>query len=111
MIDIDNVNDLLRCKDNAFKNKYINETIEILNYLIENAKLSKTHLTIIEQIINLLIQLCKSDSEKIIKLAELTQNCLRLKQDFQKEVDIFPTLMKLVNNTNDKRILQKKLMF
>lgn len=76
---LDNVNDLLRCKDDKFKNKYINETIEILNYLIENAKLSKTHVTIIEQIINLLIQLCKDDIEKIIRLVELIEKYTKLK--------------------------------
>ena len=106
---LDNVNDLLRCKDNAFKNKYINETIEILNYLIENAKLSKSHLTIIEQIINLLIQLCKSDSNKIIKIAELAEKCFKLKLDFQNEKDL-SSLIKLTEDNSSNLLTLKKTL-
>ena len=65
---LDNVNDLINCNNEEFKNKYINETICILNYLIINRELSKTHLTIIEQIIIKLLKITKSNNEEVIKL-------------------------------------------
>lgn len=48
---LSNVNDLDKCSE-SFRNKYIKETIEIINYLIENRELSKTHINIIKSIIN-----------------------------------------------------------
>ena len=50
---LDNVSDLKSCSD-SFRNKYIRETIEILEYLLERRKLSKTHLSIIKAILEVL---------------------------------------------------------
>lgn len=78
---LDNVNDLLRCEDEAFKNKYINETIDILDYLLENGDLSNTHIEIIEQILYLLIKLSKDDKERLNKIINILDNCLKFKAE------------------------------
>jgi hypothetical protein len=106
---LDNINDLLKCKDEAFKNKYINETIEIIDYLVRNAKLSNTHITIIEQILCMLIQLSKDDKEKTTKLAEIINMCFKLKVDLQSENDLFSKLMKIANIMDDNSTMCKKL--
>ncbi len=94
---LDNVNDLVNCEDEKFKNKYINETIEIIDYLLKNAKLSNTHIAIIEQILCLLIQLSKGDNEKTVKIAENIDICSKLKINFQNKNDVFSKLMKIAN--------------
>lgn len=50
---LDNVSDLKSCSA-SFRNKYIKETMEILEYLLEKRKLSKTHLSIIKAIVEVL---------------------------------------------------------
>lgn len=47
---LDNVIDLIN-SDEKFRNKYIKETIEIINYLINNRKLNKTQMTILKDIV------------------------------------------------------------
>ena len=106
---LDNVNDLLRCKDEVFNNKYINETIEIIDYLLKNAKLSNTHITIIEQISCVLIQLSKGDNERISKLAEIISICFKLKVDLQSESNTFSRLAKIANIMGDSSDMYKKL--
>ncbi len=102
---LDNTNDLLNCGDIQFKNRYINETIGIIDYLLKNAKLSKTHITIIEQIIYILLELNKGDNEKTTQLMEINKSCSRLKNS-QNENDIFKKLIKIANNmdSNTKNI-------
>ena len=78
---LDNVNDLFRCEDEAFKNKYINETIDIIDYLLENGDLSNTHIEIIEQILYLLIKLSKDDKERLNKIINILDNCLKFKAE------------------------------
>lgn len=46
---LDNVKDLNKCSQ-EFKEKYIDETIDILNYLEQNRNLSNTHKKIIDEI-------------------------------------------------------------
>ena len=48
---LDNVIDLKNC-NKEFRNKYIDETNDILDYLEKNRELSKTHKTIINEIKN-----------------------------------------------------------
>lgn len=48
---LDNVNDLENC-DEEFRNKYINETNEILDFIEKNRTLSNTHKKIINEIKN-----------------------------------------------------------
>ena len=81
---LDNIGDLENCNDEDFKANYINQTIDILDYLIKNLNLSKTHITIIEDIISSLLQLCKNDIGKITKLVEIFKNCLSIKNNLQK---------------------------
>lgn len=50
---LDNVSDLKNANE-SFKKKYSKETIEIIHYLINMRKLSSTHISIIQQIINTL---------------------------------------------------------
>ena len=78
---LDNVSDLPKCNDEAFKNKYISETIGILNYLLRNAKLSNTHLSIIEQIICLLFQLCKDNNQNIETLTKMMELIIKWRQE------------------------------
>lgn len=67
---LDNVIDLDTCNDIVFKDKYMLETIEIINYLINNRYLSNTHLDIIESIIDNLFRLCENDINNKIKVKE-----------------------------------------
>lgn len=48
---LSNVSDLEKC-DESFRNKYIKETVEIIDYLVKNRKLSKTHINIIKAIVD-----------------------------------------------------------
>lgn len=48
-----NVEDLKNCNDDVFKNKYIKETIDILEFLKNNRQLNKRELTIYNNILNL----------------------------------------------------------
>ena len=96
---LDNVNDLLNSKEEAFKNKYINETIGIIDYLLDNAKLSKTHITIIEQIIFLIIQISKGDNTKNTKLTDNLEICTKLKSNLENNT-----------NSNINNIYKKILM-
>lgn len=68
---LDNVNDLGNCNSDKFKNKYIKETVGILNYILDNRKLLDVHLNIIEHIIQSLINLCKFDISKTKILMDL----------------------------------------
>ena len=53
---LSNVNDLDKCSE-SFRNKYIKETVTIIDYLIQNRSLSKTHINIIKSIVNKLYEL------------------------------------------------------
>lgn len=106
---LDNVNDLLECKDEKFKNKYVTETIEIINYLLKNAKLSNTHITIIEQILYLLIQLSKDSNEKTTKLFQIIDSDARLKINSQDQNGIFSKLKEIANYMDDNGNMCKKL--
>ena len=48
---LDNTCDLMSSTED-FRNKYIKETIEIINYVLDNRNLSQTHMNIIFKIIN-----------------------------------------------------------
>lgn len=48
---LDNTCDLV-CSNKKFRNQYLKDTLEIINYILDNRKLTKTHLTIIKDIIN-----------------------------------------------------------
>lgn len=76
---LDNVSDLINCNDSKFINKYIDETIGILKYLLENRKLSNTHISIIESIIILLFQLGKYDKHIVNEILEISEMCLNQK--------------------------------
>lgn len=47
---LDNITDVISSTE-IFRNKYVKETIEIINYILENRNLTQTHLNIIEAII------------------------------------------------------------
>ncbi|MBQ2872843.1 MAG: bifunctional (p)ppGpp synthetase/guanosine-3',5'-bis(diphosphate) 3'-pyrophosphohydrolase [Bacilli bacterium] len=58
---LDNITDVISSTE-TFRNKYVRETIEIINYILENRNLTQTHLNIIEAIlerINFLINTYK----------------------------------------------------
>ena len=48
---LDNTCDLMSSNE-KFRNKYVKETIDIINYILENRSLSKTHINIISKIID-----------------------------------------------------------
>lgn len=48
---LDNTCDLM-CSNEKFRNQYLNDTIEIINYIMDNRHLTITHLNIIKSIIN-----------------------------------------------------------
>lgn len=64
---LDNISDLMN-SDKSFRNRYMEETIEILEYLLNNRILSKTHLNIIKSIVERLIlinKICKDLPEEL----------------------------------------------
>ena len=77
---LDNISDLESSNDDSFKMKYLNETIEIIKYLLENRKLSNTHVTIIEQIISNLFKLCVNDLSNIKRVETINEYCNMLKK-------------------------------
>jgi len=60
---LDNVSDLME-RDEKFRNKYVEETTEILNYLINNRILSGTHIAIIKQILSF-IKKCNVQNKEV----------------------------------------------
>ena len=105
---LDNINDLLKCQDDSFKKKYLNETIEIIDYLLKNAKLTNTHLAIIEEIIRILNKLCKTDNEKTIKLIDIAERCSKLNNSLQGEEDLLTKLISIANNMKDSDNMPKE---
>jgi (p)ppGpp synthase/HD superfamily hydrolase len=69
---LDNVSDL-KDMDDFFRNKYAKETAEILDYLVDNRSLSKTHLCIIKKIIEKL-NMCKVDSTEVVDKINLVND-------------------------------------
>lgn len=57
---LDNVSDLMTSSE-SFRNRYARETVDILNYLLSNRKLSDTHINIIKSILSTLDK-CSVDS-------------------------------------------------
>lgn len=64
---LDNVKDLIAA-DEAFRRKYINETLEIIDYLINNRKLTKEQLIIISNIYIVISKHIEKDSKLMIKM-------------------------------------------
>ncbi len=67
---LDNVSDLLN-SDDKFRVRYAKETFDILEYLLNNRKLSKTHLNIIKCIIDKLNWAKSVEYDNIIKLIDM----------------------------------------
>lgn len=61
---LDNVSSLYDT-DKSFKDKYVNETITIMNYLLNNRDLNDIHLKIIKDIINILNIIIKYSKDEI----------------------------------------------
>ena len=90
---LDNVSDLLNDDNESFKIKYINESINILEFLVQNRELSKTHITIIEQIIDTLLQLCKDDIEKMTRLTKIFNSNLDNNIEVKRNINIYAELL------------------
>lgn len=58
---LDNVSDL-KDRDKSFRNRYVKETINIIDYLLNNRELSDIHIKIIKKIIEYL-EMCKNEEE------------------------------------------------
>ena len=83
---LDNVSDLLNC-DERFRHKYVSETVGILEYLFSNGRFTKTHLTIIEQILFKLAKASMEDGEMLLKIKDLTEKYILLKKEFGPELN------------------------
>lgn len=77
-----NVSDL-GYADEKFRNKYMNETIEILSYVIENRNLSKTHITIMIHISQ--------------QLFYLNQVFIEQKNEFNEQLSTIQNKIKMLN--------------
>ncbi|MBO5414286.1 MAG: bifunctional (p)ppGpp synthetase/guanosine-3',5'-bis(diphosphate) 3'-pyrophosphohydrolase [Bacilli bacterium] len=79
---LDNVSDLYSV-DDTFRKKYVNETIFILNYIVDNRELSQPHLNVIKDITSIINIIVKStyteSSEESKKARELTNNVTKQK--------------------------------
>ncbi|MBR5369862.1 MAG: bifunctional (p)ppGpp synthetase/guanosine-3',5'-bis(diphosphate) 3'-pyrophosphohydrolase [Bacilli bacterium] len=105
---LDNVSDLIELKDEKFVDKYVNETIEIMNYLLKNAKLSKTHMNIIERILYTLILLGKNDVNKISRISEVLDMYYKLKENKNSVDETLSELAKIANNSEEKNKVKQK---
>ena len=105
---LDNVNDLSSCQDESFKNKYLNETIEIIDYLLKNAKLTNTHIAIIEEIIRILNKLSKDNDKNTNKLTDIEERCSKLNNSLQGEEDLLTKLISIANNMKDSDNMPKE---
>lgn len=105
---LDNINDLLKCQDDSFKKKYLNETIEIIDYLLKNAKLTNTHLAIIEEIIRILNKLSKDNDKNTNKLTDIAERCSKLNNSLQGDEDIITRLIKIANNIEESTNISKQ---
>ena len=64
---LDNVKDLITA-DESFRRKYINETIEILEYLIYNRRLTKEQLIIISNIYEVIAKYIEKNCKQVKKM-------------------------------------------
>lgn len=82
---LDNISDLFSV-DDEFRNRYINETMFILEYVMDNRKLSQTHINIMKDItsvVNTIIEYtCNENSEEKAKI-----KCLNHTIEQQKNYD------------------------
>ena len=108
---LDNVESLINCGDEKFKNKYTKETIDIIDHLSKKAKLTGTSIKIIKQIIISLIKQNADDKEKIITLSTIHSNLSEIKRGLQDENDINRCPAEASNNENDiyKQLILKYL--
>lgn len=107
---LDNVNDLLNEDNEKFKIKYINESINILEYLLQNRGLSKTHIIIIEQIISILLQLCKNDIEKTARLKKIFNNYLNNNIESKKNINIYSELLDMKTDYINGNLVKRLTM-
>lgn len=75
---LDNTCDLV-CSNEKFRNKYLKDTLEIINYVIENRYLNKTQIEIIKEIVNKINSISKEYNyneyyEEITKTKEKTKS-------------------------------------
>ena len=63
---LDNVRDLINA-DETFKYKYLEETNNIINYILKNRKLSEIHITLISEIKNVMLKYRKENKKLKIK--------------------------------------------
>ena len=108
---LDNVEDLSNSTDKRFINRYIKETLDIINYLLKNANLSKTHMNIIERILYTLLLLSKDDVNKISKIAEVFDTYTKLKESKCNVDSLLEKLVEAANDSEDSssnKVKQKK---
>ena len=108
---LDNVEDLSNSDDKRFINRYIKETLDIINYLLKNANLSKTHMNIIERILYTLLLLSKDDVNKISKIAEVFDTYTKLKESKCNVDSMLEEIVKAANDSEDSsgnKVKQKK---
>lgn len=77
---LDNISDLAGCPL-EFKNKVIDEKTEILIFLLNNRRLSNTHLNIVEAITKKLLELTISDDERRKRVEKLLDLLDKQKSD------------------------------
>ena len=107
---LDNVSDLLYEENEKFKIKYINESVNILDYLVQNRELSKTHISIIEQIINVLLQLCKDDLEKTTRLIKILNPNLVNNIEDKRRIDIYTELLDMKSDYINGNLVKRLTM-
>lgn len=97
---LDNISDFENHKDIEFKSRYIDETIGIVDFLLKNGKLTKTHLSIIGAIIRTLLSLSKSDAKRTRRLAEIFDVYSELKKASE-NIGIYSKLLEYAGNLDD----------
>lgn len=104
---LDNISDL-EASSEDFRQHYIDETISIMDYLLRNRDLSRTHIVIIEHIMGVLLQLCEGDEKRTSSLAEMYKILAVVKNNFDNDNDAYDKLLEVAkqlekNNTGIAR--------
>ena len=80
---LDNVSDLQNSEE-EFKLRYSKQTLEIIDYLIKNRFLSKTHVVIIKEIINTLLPLFYNEYDILVQNEITFENINEQKENVEK---------------------------
>lgn len=95
---LDNVNSIIKCNNQEIIQETIIETINKLETIISNRKLSNSQINIIKKIMKKLFELSKDNNELTTKLVQIAKSHPKLKEKFKTEIEEFNKTIIISNN-------------